>query len=570
MQRIAIVILFFFIKSAFGQTCPSLIEPLNGATNVPVDVTINWNHVEGSTGYIISIGTFSGGDDILSTQVGTTFYKPPLGLPDDSQIFVTITLFFFNMPNIVCQSESFTTEDITAPPNCTTMSSPLNGASNVNVASNISWNYITGATGYFLTIGTTPFSGDILNNLDVGNTLQYNPIADFPPLTEIFIRIVPYNENGNLMSCTDESFVTGEVAALPNCSPIVYPIDGQTNVPLSPLIEWEESLGASAYRVYIGLSPLENDILNGGVFYTNSTFVLNFEPNSIYFIRIVPINSAGEAIDCNQTSFSTILGCGPYFDLTTGELTTLNPVINLPDEIGICSNNGGSLISSTDVADGFRWYFVDANQDEVLIGNDREVDITETGTYLYEAYNLIEDSGFEIECTSSKMFTVVYSELPRIESVDINETNLGFEVLIQVSGNGNYEYSIDGADGQYQDSNFFSNIPPDVRYIYVRDKNGCGFIEYEFFEPNIFPKFFTPNSDGFHDVWQYLYKSDHDFIIEALYIYDQYGKLVKQINPYGRGWNGIINGQRMPNSDYWYKAIASNGKVFMGHFSLKR
>jgi len=71
MQRIAIVILFFFIKSAFGQTCPSLIEPLNGATNVPVDVTINWNHVEGSTGYIISIGTFSGGDDILSTQVGT-------------------------------------------------------------------------------------------------------------------------------------------------------------------------------------------------------------------------------------------------------------------------------------------------------------------------------------------------------------------------------------------------------------------------------------------------------------------------------------------------------------------
>lgn len=81
---------------------------------------------------------------------------------------------------------------------------------------------------------------------------------------------------------------------------------------------------------------------------------------------------------------------------------------------------------------------------------------------------------------------------------------------------------------------------------------------------------FTANSDGFHDFWQYNYNSNHDFIIEVQYIYDLYGKLVKQIDPYGKGWNGIINGKKMPDSDYWYTAIASNEKVYRGHFNLKR
>ena len=147
--------------------------------------------------------------------------------------------------------------------------------------------------------------------------MQYNLALDFPPLTEVYVIIVPYNENGGTSSCIEESFITGAVAALPICSQIIYPVDGQTNVPLSPFIEWEATLGATGYIVYIGSSPFENDILEGGVFFSNSTFVLNFESNSLYFIRIIPFNQTGEAIDCVQTSFSTVLGCGPFFDLNT-------------------------------------------------------------------------------------------------------------------------------------------------------------------------------------------------------------------------------------------------------------
>jgi len=573
MQKLFFIIFFFSIYGVLSQTCPRLTNPIDGATNVPVNSTIRWNNVDGATGYIISIGTFAGGSDILSNQTGTNSFTPPLGLPDNTEIFVTITLFFFNLPNVVCSTESFITEDITTPPSCTSLSSPANGAIDVNIGANISWNYTVGATGYLISIGTSSGTGDILNNLDVGNALQYNPIVDFSPLTEIFVTIVPYNENGNLTSCNEESFITGALAALPSCSTLISPVDGQTNVPLSPFIEWEASLGATGYKVYIGSSPFENDVLDEGVFFTNSTFVLNFESNSLYFIRIIPFNSSGDALSCSQSRFSTVLGCGPFFDSFTGELVTLNPEINFPDQIEICLDQDSTLISSSDQADGFRWYFINSNSDEILISSDAQVDISETGNYIYEAYNFSLDPSLGIECSSFREFNVIATDgLVTIDNVNVNEVSGGLEILIEISGSGNFEYSIVSANGPFQDSNFFENAPFDTSTVYARDKNGCGNAEYRIrqLSSNIFPSFFTPNSDGFHDFWQYQPQSSHNFIIEAIYIYSQYGKLLKQLNAYGEGWNGTLNGKLLPNSDYWYSAKASNGKIYKGHFSLIR
>jgi len=63
--------------------------------------------------------------------------------------------------------------------------------------------------------------------------------------------------------------------------------------------------------------------------------------------------------------------------------------------------------------------------------------------------------------------------------------------LIEVSGCGNYEYSIVSANGPFQDSNFFDNIHFDTSTAYVRDKNGCGNAEYRIrqLSSNIFPSF---------------------------------------------------------------------------------
>ncbi|MDC0635500.1 T9SS type B sorting domain-containing protein, partial [Flavobacteriaceae bacterium] len=59
------------------------------------------------------------------------------------------------------------------------------------------------------------------------------------------------------------------------------------------------------------------------------------------------------------------------------------------------------------------------------------------------------------------------------------------------------------------------------------------------------------------------------------YIFDRYGKLLKQITPSGEGWDGTYNGQQMPTSDYWfsleYHTEGQNDlKQFKAHFTLKR
>ena len=58
-----------------------------------------------------------------------------------------------------------------------------------------------------------------------------------------------------------------------------------------------------------------------------------------------------------------------------------------------------------------------------------------------------------------------------------------------------------------------------------------------------------------------------------LYIFDRYGKLLKQLSTSGDGWDGTYNGYILPSTDYWFKVEyleQSQWKEFKAHFSLKR
>ncbi|PQB05398.1 T9SS type B sorting domain-containing protein [Aureitalea marina] len=559
----------------FGQECPDLTSPLNGQNNVPVDTAISWEEVVGVTGYIISLGTTPGGGEIVNEQavgIDTTFL-PPLGLPESTQIFVTITLFLFDQPDIVCPSQSFTTAQVTTLPDCSVMTTPLDGQTNVNVGTFIQWSYAPRATGYLITIGTAPGSGDIVDQLDVGNTLTYNPPADFPPSAEIFVLIEPYNEIGRAQNCQEFSFLTGELGQPPGCTRLITPPDGAINVPLTPFLEWEAVPGATGYIVNIGSSPFENDVLDGGIFTETSTFVINFEPNRTYFVEIIPFNDAGEAQGCIQESFSTILGCGPFFDQETGELVDLKPEIDFPDSVGICSGQIPAQITTQDTADGFRWYKIQEDGTEIIISSEPTVNISSTGLYRYEAYNTLIQEDFEIECVAEQVFEVEQSSIATIQRVKITPGEDDFDVSVLVTGEGVYEYSLD-ENGPYQPRNEFLNLPEGAYVVYVRDINGCGIASRPFnlaFPPGGFPPYFSPNGDGINDFWQYIAPRQGEALpLTVISIFDRFGKLLGQVRPGEQGWDGLYNGNPLPSDGYWYKAETSDNRVFTGYFSLVR
>ncbi len=562
----------------YGQLeCPQLISPVDGETDVPVDAIISWNGIVGAPGYLISIGTTPGGTDIVNERgVGNaTSYQPPLGLPENTDIYVTITIFFFNAENIICSTEMFRTEDITEPPSCTTPRFPMDGSENVNVATSIVWNHIPTATGYRISLGTAPGATDIVNNENIVGAVSYQPAMDLPVDTEIFVTIIPYNNNGPAIAlCADYSFTTGAMVTIPSCSTLISPANGAINVELSPVLEWTEVPDATGYRVTVGTTPFIGNVLDNVSFTENSTLVLEFEPNLTFFVTIIPFNAAGEALGCEQQSFSTLLGCGPYFDSISNELVDLSPEIDFPDLISFCENAAPFMVSSEDLAEGFRWYKVDQFDNEQLISSEREVMLNETGRYRYEAYNTVAQSGNTIECDISKIFEVVSSEIATIGNLSVTGQNGTIDVTVQISGIGDYEFAVDDVDGPYQDSASFQNLEPGFHTFYVRDKNGCGIAEKTLQQDltlDGFPKFFTPNGDGINDFWQFIQPTDSGTVeISSISIFNRYGVLLQQIDPTSRGWDGNFNGKPLPASDYWFKAISLENRKIQGHFALKR
>lgn len=170
-------------------------------------------------------------------------------------------------------------------------------------------------------------------------------------------------------------------------------------------------------------------------------------------------------------------------------------------------------------------------------------------------------------CKATKTFTVTASGIATITGAKVNDfAGNNNSILIEFTGIGNYEFSLDNS--YFQDSPQFDNVSPGYYLGYARDKNGCGlsnpFVVYVL----DYPRFFTPNQDGFSDVWEI--KNLNLFPEATLTIFDRYGKLLKQLYANSSGWDGTLNGIQLPSNDYWFHLNFKDGKIIKGHFSLKR
>lgn len=131
-----------------------------------------------------------------------------------------------------------------------------------------------------------------------------------------------------------------------------------------------------------------------------------------------------------------------------------------------------------------------------------------------------------------------------------------------------YIFSVD--DGPWQYNGFFDDVTPGPHVVFIQDLDGCNTVEIPV-DIIGYPRYFTPNNDGYHDTWNIIGINNEP--TTKIYIFDRYGKLLKQMDPDGIGWDGIYNGQPLPSSDYWFQVeYIENGrsKTFGGHFALKR
>lgn len=139
------------------------------------------------------------------------------------------------------------------------------------------------------------------------------------------------------------------------------------------------------------------------------------------------------------------------------------------------------------------------------------------------------------------------------------------ENSISVIASGNYEYSLDGI--AYQDSPYSGNLSAGEYQLHVRDKDNCSVSIKDVFLL-MYPKFFTPNGDGFHDQWTIVSAASQPGM--KIEIFDRYGKMIVGLSAQNPKWDGTFNGKSLPSSDYWFIVTRQDGKEFKGHFTLKR
>lgn len=143
-------------------------------------------------------------------------------------------------------------------------------------------------------------------------------------------------------------------------------------------------------------------------------------------------------------------------------------------------------------------------------------------------------------------------------------------ITVLATAAGNYLYQLDS--GPLQNSPIFENVSAGTHTITVSDANGCSASKTR---TDILvikhPKYFTPNGDGFNDTWKL--SSLSSILITKIYIFDRYGKLLKEIAANGTGWDGTYLGVPLPADDYWFTVDyleSFTPKKFKSHFSLKR
>ncbi|HDZ14042.1 hypothetical protein LCGC14_0786650 [marine sediment metagenome] len=201
MQKTILIFIFLiWCGQAFLQlTCPTLNAPQNVDTDVPVDALISWTPVEGVPGYLVAIGTAPGTDNILRQRnVGiATSIKPPIGLPTNTDLYITITLFFFDRDNIDCGSEVFRTEVVTSRPDWTNLSYPEDGQMNVEVGTTISWDYVPKATGYELSMGTASGNNNIIDGVRIFSGMSYRPEIRLPEQIFFCQNEIPFTVSTN-------------------------------------------------------------------------------------------------------------------------------------------------------------------------------------------------------------------------------------------------------------------------------------------------------------------------------------------------------------------------------------
>lgn len=212
------------------------------------------------------------------------------------------------------------------------------------------------------------------------------------------------------------------------------------------------------------------------------------------------------------------------------------------------------------------WYL-----DGTLMGTGPNYEATETGTYTVQTIKLTADVGADCNYMPTQVEVRASTPEARITLLTAPFDPLGnISVDIINPGMGTYIFRLN--NGAFQQSNVFTDVPFGDHVITVRDTSGiCNDLIIPYRSLG-YRNFFTPNGDGINDTWNIPDLST--LTNSTIKIFDRYGRLVKELDPSGAGWDGISNnGDPLPSSSYWFRVeytFQGVSRTLISYIALQR
>jgi gliding motility-associated-like protein len=236
------------------------------------------------------------------------------------------------------------------------------------------------------------------------------------------------------------------------------------------------------------------------------------------------------------------------------------PPLDAEETIYVCENSFPYIINASiprNIKDNYLYNWSNnENGFETSISNEQTITVT------------IKDK--IILCERTKIYNIIKVTNPIINDVSININ----ENIITVYTKNNFDnlYALNNSISNFQNENIFTEVLPGIHTLYIKDKYNCGLTSKKIFVLG-FPKFFTPNGDGYNDSWAIKGLNIDEFTFSNVTIFNSYGKYLVTIKP-NSSWNGSYNGKQLPSSDYWFTIDVTDSenitKTYKGHFSLIR
>jgi gliding motility-associated-like protein len=218
----------------------------------------------------------------------------------------------------------------------------------------------------------------------------------------------------------------------------------------------------------------------------------------------------------------------------------------------------------------FQWYKNNSAITTPILADQPSYEVKAIGTYKVAVMKTTTTCTPPLTCMREATAIITQSSPPEVASAEVVSSYFADNATIQITAApmGAYEYALDY--GPFQESSMFEGVETGTHIIHVRDLKACAEVTTTVSVID-YPKYFTPNGDGFHDTWNISALNNQPFAV--IYIYDRAGKLLKQISTTGLGWDGTFNGVPLPADDYWFTInYTENGeqRVFKAHFAIKR